>query len=194
MENKPTTYDLKQSSITIKMSLVQEIKNKQDADNIFRSGYTVVIIDHYADWCQPCKYIQPHFEQLASQFSSNKVIFAKCNSELQLFAVSGLPTIEFYVNGNKVEEIRGADLERINNITKQLVNTPMNANQMSQIPLSGTSAPMLPSQPQSNTQQPPIGSFNNVAPPTTGNNPYSIGQFKTGTKGRGSSYSSYKKL
>ncbi len=102
---------------------VFEIKSKQDIDRLFKSAVKNIIIDHYADWCAPCKYLTPKFEELSKQFSSHETVFARCNAETNLFQVDGLPTIEFYGIGRKlVDKVMGADVEQITRSVKKLLN------------------------------------------------------------------------
>ena len=161
------------------MSVV-EIKTKQDADSIFRSGYRIVIIDHYGDWCFPCKMVAPQFEELAKKFSSENILFAKCNADLRLFEVSGLPTFEFYVDGQKVEQVVGADILRVQNLVQSLAHKPMSAQEMTQMSFADNGK----FQPQ---QSVPVQN-------SARNNPYSIGSFKTSSRGKGGQYSSYSNL
>lgn len=76
--------------------------------------YHVVILDVWADWCSPCKYLAPLFEKFATEYSTNKTLFCKCNIESNVFTdVQGLPTIRFYVDGKLEKEILGADVVEI---------------------------------------------------------------------------------
>lgn len=166
------------------MSVVVEIKDQRQADSIFRSGYKIVVIDHYAEWCYPCKMVAPKYEELANQYSNQNILFAKCNADLRLFPVGGLPTFELYVDGQKVETVTGADIERVRFLIQQLSQNP--SQPVSQLSLSNQQQP--PHQP------PQMGQYQNVAPPTENKNPYSIGNFKQGTRGKGGNYASYSQL
>ena len=67
-----------------------------------------VLVDFYADWCGPCKMIEPVIHQLSEQYKG-KVKFVKvdtdANQELaQQFGIMSIPTVMFFAKG-KVEDI-----------------------------------------------------------------------------------------
>lgn len=71
----------------------------------------VVVIDFYADWCQPCKMMAPVFEETAIEYSG-KVTFAKLNiDENRQTAlenkVMSIPTLLFFKDGVQVDRVTG---------------------------------------------------------------------------------------
>ena len=59
----------------------------------------IVVIDFWAQWCQPCLAFAPIFEQVASQFPN--VIFGKVNTEeaqdlAAEFAIRSIPTLMIF--------------------------------------------------------------------------------------------------
>ena len=63
------------------------------------------VIDFYADWCNPCKIMAPHFEKAASEIKGVK--FSKLDIEAspevpQRFGVMSIPTTLFMQNGEAV--------------------------------------------------------------------------------------------
>jgi len=96
------------------MSAVYDIKDKKTLDEIMGSSYDIVIIDIYADWCQPCKFLAPKLDLLAAKYSSPKVLFCKLNSDTGLKpGIQGLPSIEFWVNKQLHHTVLGADINEI---------------------------------------------------------------------------------
>ena len=76
-----------------------------------------VVIDFYSDGCGPCRMVAPHFKRLAKQFK-DRVVFAKVdinyNRETAGFArIRSMPTFQFYVNGKRVHQFSGADVNQI---------------------------------------------------------------------------------
>lgn len=79
----------------------------------------LLIIDFYAVWCGPCKAISPGFEKLAVQHaSSTSIIFAKVDVDkakdvAQACGITAMPTFQFFKDGKKVDEVRGADVQQL---------------------------------------------------------------------------------
>ncbi|KAL6904029.1 thioredoxin-like protein [Trichoderma evansii] len=74
-----------------------------------------VIVDCFATWCGPCKAIAPILEQASEQAEfKDKVHFVKFDvDELpelsQELGIRAMPTFLFYKNGQKVDEMVGAN-------------------------------------------------------------------------------------
>lgn len=95
-------------------SIVYEIKDKKSLDEVMNSSYSIVIIDIYADWCQPCKYLEVELEKIAQRYSSPNIIFTRLNVETNLRPnVAGLPSIEFWVNRKLFHTVVGSDVPEI---------------------------------------------------------------------------------
>ncbi|VBB87329.1 Patrx3 thioredoxin encoded by the PaTrx3 gene [Podospora comata] len=103
---------------------VKHISSHQEFDNLLASN-KYVIADFHADWCGPCKLINPHFSKMASTFSiPGFLAFAKVNvdhvqSVAQKYSVAAMPTFLFFKEGNQVAVngqamIQGANLPSLN--------------------------------------------------------------------------------
>lgn len=71
-----------------------------------------VLVDFWADWCQPCKMLMPLLAQLADAYQG-KFILGKLNTEEQQalamqFGIRSIPTCKLFRNGNEVDEFAGA--------------------------------------------------------------------------------------
>ena len=76
-------------------------------DEVVKSSQPVVV-DFYADWCGPCKMIEPVIHKLSEEYQG-KVKFVKvdtdANQELAAqFGIMSIPTVMFFAKG-KVEDI-----------------------------------------------------------------------------------------
>jgi putative thioredoxin len=71
-----------------------------------------VLVDFWAEWCQPCQSLIPILHKIAADFAG-QVILAKVNSDqqqglVQQYGVRSLPTVKLFVNGEVVDEFTGA--------------------------------------------------------------------------------------
>lgn len=78
------------------------------------SGLTVV--DFFATWCGPCKMIAPLLDQLETQFKDAHFFKVDVDQVPDVSAENGIthmPTILFFKNGEKVETVVGANVQKI---------------------------------------------------------------------------------
>ncbi len=69
----------------------------------------VVLVDFYADWCGPCKMLEPTVEAVAADTSAT-VVKVDVDTHQQLagqFQVRGVPTIMLFADGEQVERFSG---------------------------------------------------------------------------------------
>ncbi len=71
-----------------------------------------VLVDFWAEWCQPCKVLMPVLARLAEEFQG-KFILAKINTEEQQaiaaeFGIRSIPTVKLFRGGEAVDEFMGA--------------------------------------------------------------------------------------
>ncbi|UAA38300.1 thioredoxin [Paraneptunicella aestuarii] len=76
----------------------------------------LIMVDFWADWCEPCKSLIPILEKLAAQYS-NDLILAKVNCDEQQaismqFGVRNLPTVIFVKDGQPVDGFAGLHTEQ----------------------------------------------------------------------------------
>jgi len=73
------------------------------------ADHDVVLVDYYADWCGPCKMLEPTVEEIADE--TDAAVLKVDIDELQAFASSkgirSVPTLEFYHNGESVDRVIG---------------------------------------------------------------------------------------
>jgi len=71
--------------------------------------YDVVLADFYADWCGPCKMLEPIVETLAAETDAAVAkVDVDANQQLATaYGVRGVPTLVLFADGEQVEEIVG---------------------------------------------------------------------------------------
>lgn len=107
------------------MSNVIHLNDENYKDTIEKG---ISIVDFWAPWCGPCRMIGPTIEELAKEFDG-KVKICKVNTDEQNniakdHGIRSIPTIQFYKDGNKVDEWVGAQskarfIEKINSLLKE---------------------------------------------------------------------------
>jgi len=70
------------------------------------------MVDFWAVWCGPCRMIAPTIEELAKDYAG-KIKVGKLNTDenadiASRFKIMGIPTIIFFKDGQKVDQIVGA--------------------------------------------------------------------------------------
>ncbi|MEF8852229.1 MAG: thioredoxin [Haloarculaceae archaeon] len=75
----------------------------------FVGEHGVVLADFYADWCGPCKMIEPVVEEIAAETDA---AVAKVDVDAQQrlarqYQVQGVPTLYLFSDGEPVEQIVG---------------------------------------------------------------------------------------
>lgn len=76
-----------------------------NVDEIIKAN-NKVIFDFYADWCQPCKMMEPILENVekTTDIKVVKVDVEKEGELATLFGVRSIPTMVLYKDGEKVAE------------------------------------------------------------------------------------------
>ena len=75
----------------------------------------IVLVDFYADWCEPCKVFSPILEDVADDYDYVKVVKVNVDEEVglaQKYGIISLPTLLVVKNGKVVDRSTGA-LEKI---------------------------------------------------------------------------------
>ena len=89
------------------------LENVQDI--LGKSNEQLVVVDFWAEWCEPCKQLMPIMEKLAHQYN-DQLILAKVNADDQKmlaaqFGVRSLPTVMIIQQGQPVDGFSGAQTE-----------------------------------------------------------------------------------
>lgn len=78
---------------------------------LVRTSPVPVLVDFYADWCQPCRLLAPVLATLGEKYAGRLVV-AKVDTErhprtARSLGVSGIPAVYLYAGGRVVAEAGG---------------------------------------------------------------------------------------
>jgi len=76
------------------------------------------MVDFYAEWCPPCKYIAPILDEMQNEFSEIEIAKvdvdnADMKSVKDKHKVNCMPTFIFFKGGKPIHRIEGADKDGI---------------------------------------------------------------------------------
>lgn len=85
--------------------------SSEDLESVIEEN-SLVVVDFWADWCAPCKMIEPIMEDLTDEYG-DKVFFGKLdvNDEREAameYQVSSIPAILFFKDGELANRVIGA--------------------------------------------------------------------------------------
>jgi thioredoxin 1 len=97
---------------------VINIDNEASFDKTVK-GNAVVVIDYSTTWCGPCKVIAPKFDEFSDKYP--KITFVKVIGDaspeasklMKREGVRSVPSFHYFVNGEKVDVVNGANAEAI---------------------------------------------------------------------------------
>ncbi|KAF5855363.1 mitochondrial thioredoxin [Aspergillus alliaceus] len=92
---------------------VTALNSYSEFQSLINSG-DFVIIDFWAVWCGPCRFISPVFEKLASDANFSRIKFVKVDVDQQEeisqeCGIRAMPTFMVFKDGQKLDELTGAD-------------------------------------------------------------------------------------
>jgi thioredoxin 1 len=92
------------------MSQIQHINGVGAFDSFVREQKGFVLVDFWAEWCNPCRILAPIIEELAKE--RDDVAVAKVdvdkNQELAMrFGIQSIPTVIAFYNGEEAERFVG---------------------------------------------------------------------------------------
>lgn len=74
-------------------------------DDLIKEG--ICLVDFYAEWCGPCKMMNPILSKLEDKISIVKVDIDKFQKITNNYKIMSVPTMIFFKDGEKKDEIVG---------------------------------------------------------------------------------------
>ncbi|UCG77727.1 MAG: thioredoxin [Nitrospirota bacterium] len=90
---------------------VMEVTSSTWDKEVLQTG-ELVMVDFWAVWCGPCRMVAPTVEELSREYAG-KLKVVKLNTDdnpdiASRYKIMGIPTLMFFKDGEKVEQIVGA--------------------------------------------------------------------------------------
>ena len=121
-----TTDENKPVSITSEQYIKLVADFRKDKEWKFK-GKKACVVDFYADWCRPCKMMEPAFAKAAEKYAG-KVNFYKINVDNNkdisaAYQITGIPTLFFCSADGKMTRISGfLTEEQINQMVETILS------------------------------------------------------------------------
>ncbi len=102
------------------------VKDLDHKINLINS-HKIVVIDVWAQWCQPCIMISDKYEDLAKKYNRRGIcLLAKENIDDKIqqpenVVIRGVPSFLFFENGIHVDTVTGADLTEVENKLQEML-------------------------------------------------------------------------
>jgi len=86
--------------------------NDGNFDEIVIKSEKPVIVDFWAEWCGPCRMIEPIMEEISWEFDG-KAVVVKCDVDnnpqvTAKYGIRNIPTVLFFKNGKVADKQIGA--------------------------------------------------------------------------------------
>ncbi|OLS21316.1 MAG: Thioredoxin C-1 [Candidatus Heimdallarchaeota archaeon LC_3] len=99
----------------------------KEFQELIQNDSTPLVVDCYADWCQPCKYSSPLFEKMSKEFPLAKFVKVNVDEQPQLagaFQVRGVPSFFVLRGKNVVGSVVGADIKKLEKLVRKEIEAP----------------------------------------------------------------------
>ena len=111
----PLWRRLKEPEILMASENVKEFTDQNFAAEVLESK-DLVLVDFWADWCQPCRMLAPTIDKIAKDYAG-KVKVGKVDTDANRdvaikYSISAIPTVILFKNGQVAQKFVGLRQER----------------------------------------------------------------------------------
>ena len=97
----------------------------EDFERTVLGSEAPVLVDFYADWCAPCKYVAPLMDELA-QTHEGKLLVVKVDTDQapdlsQKWGIRSIPTVILFKEGEEVARSVGFEPEKLRSMAEKAV-------------------------------------------------------------------------
>ena len=92
-----------------------ELKSVQQKQDLL-SRYKLVVVDIYAEWCQPCKRIAPVYEEMGKEIMSKRddILFVKENLDNAVSnGIMSVPYFQIFKQGKMIDNVIGGNMAEL---------------------------------------------------------------------------------
>nr|XP_027191295.1 thioredoxin O1, mitochondrial [Cicer arietinum] len=100
------------------------VNSEEEFNNILNKVQGLLLLISFP-WCGPCRFISPIVGELSNKYPHVTTYKIDIDQEairdtLSRLQITSVPTLHFFQNGRKTDELVGADVARLNHITEKL--------------------------------------------------------------------------
>ncbi|CAM9811809.1 unnamed protein product [Chrysoparadoxa australica] len=92
--------------------VVREINGMADFKSVVGERGKLIVVDFTATWCGPCQRVAPAYQALSDKYPTvlfSKVVEDNNKDLIMALGIRSFPTFRFYLDGQQVDEMSGAN-------------------------------------------------------------------------------------